>query len=112
MLSVNKLQEMTLHSQIADTDFGGRADTVTRFSGQTHDPRAGIIDVNFGVAGMHSRECNTIPTSKLNQVLNRENGNLRAINNVALGIDEKTRTPSIAGWREKKRIRPVGDKAI
>jgi hypothetical protein len=63
-------------SQITHADLWRRSNAVSRFSGECHDPGTRIVDVDLGVTGVHSRESNAIPSSELNEVLDRRDSDL------------------------------------
>jgi len=65
-----------IDSQITNTDFRSGPDTVPGFCGKAHYPWTGIVDVDLGIAGVDSRECDTIPTAELDEIFDRRDSNL------------------------------------
>ena len=64
--------------QIDDAHLGRRPHRVPRLSREAHDPRTGIVNVDLRVARMYSGQGNAIPASKLDEVFDGRNGNLKA----------------------------------
>ena len=64
------------HLQIAHADLWRRPDAISRFCRERHDPGTRIIDVDLGVAGVYSRKSDAIPSSQLDEVFDRHDGNL------------------------------------
>jgi hypothetical protein len=107
--------EASIHSQINNTDFWGRLHAVSRFGGEAHNPGSRVINVNLGITGVYGGECNAVPSTQLDEILDGCNSNLRSyISTIPTSRrkERRPRTPSMAGCREKKTTRPVGARAI
>jgi hypothetical protein len=98
--------------QIAYADLWGGPDAISRFRRERHDPGTRIIDVNLGITRVYSGKSDAIPTSKLDEVFDSHDGNLKRKVSVTPIHLWTQRTLSMAGCREKNRMRPVGERAI
>ena len=63
-----------LNVQIDDAHFWRRAYRISRFGSETHDPRARVVNINFGVARVNSGESDAVPSAKLGEVPDGHDG--------------------------------------
>jgi hypothetical protein len=64
-----------IDSQITNTDFGSGPDAVPGFCGKAHYPWTGIVNVDLGIVGLDSIECDTIPAAELDEILDHRDSN-------------------------------------
>ena len=60
------------HSQVNHAHLWRRAHSITRLGREADDPRARVVDVDFGIARVHGRERNAAPSAQLDEVLDGE----------------------------------------
>lgn len=65
-----------MNSQITNADFWARSDAIPSFCSETHNPRTGIINVDFGITRVHSRQGDTTPAAEFDQVFDCRYGDL------------------------------------
>lgn len=58
-------------SQIANAHVGRRPHTVPGFGGETQNPGAGVVNIDLGIAGMNCLQCNAIPPTEFDEILDR-----------------------------------------
>jgi hypothetical protein len=87
---------------------------ISRFSGETEDPRSWVFQVDLGIPGMNRWESNATPTTEFDEVFDSGNGDLEDIVSTVTHDTKRNlgRTPSIAGCLEMNRTLPVGESAI